>query len=489
MRCLIYARQSDSDGEGDRSLSMDSQVAVLRADADRLGWSVVGELRDADLKGYDDQRPGLLAIYERCRAGEVDVVAFWSLSRLARSVRITETVVHELDRLGVALHSHEEPWVATPMMRQVFAAFAEQQTRDISAHVRRAMRERQQRGLWQGAVPFGYRRPTADAPLVIHPGEAAIVAAVFARAAAGEALPHIAAALARQGVPTVRGGQWSTQHIRLMLRRVVYRGAVPVGDGCIEGAHPAIVSDDLWRQAQRGVGRGPRTKPAPSWLEGHIRHACGRPMYLQRITSHGEARQVFRCRAGSSGALAADAPACPYLPRQIDRARAETLAWEVMRAALDALPRSPAPVISEARRAYRAAAPTADARRADLAARRERACARRQRAEDLYLSGARDRVWFAGEDARAVAELAALDAELAALPALPDECAIEALWASLRQLRDITEVVQPAERGGVLRALGTVMVSPSPARQHRHDGSTITLHPRPELRALLARAR
>src|SRR4051794_40305301 len=131
MRALLYLRQSDTAGEGDRSLSLDSQSSILRADAEKHGWTIVSEIRDADLRGYDTTRPGLLELYRQCRAGEVDVVAFWKLDRLARLLRLQENVLYELAQLGADVFSHEDPQIGVPLFRQILGAFAEEQTRII----------------------------------------------------------------------------------------------------------------------------------------------------------------------------------------------------------------------------------------------------------------------------------------------------------------------------------------------------------------------
>lgn len=158
-RWLILCRQSDTDDAGERSLSLDSQERALRDAAERHGAIVVAALRDADLKGYQDetQRPALAEALRRADASEYDVLAVWELSRLARKLSLQERVLDRLAAAGVRLHSHREPWASATMVRQILGAVAEEQTRSISAHVRRAGRERMRSGRWQGRVPYGYR--------------------------------------------------------------------------------------------------------------------------------------------------------------------------------------------------------------------------------------------------------------------------------------------------------------------------------------------
>jgi DNA invertase Pin-like site-specific DNA recombinase len=456
-RALLYLRQSDSDGAGERSLSLESQSSVLRADAARFGWTIVAELRDADLKGHDEKRPGLQEVYTRCREGAVDVVAFWKLDRLARSLRIQENVAYELSRLSVDLYSNQEPWVANPLFRQILGAVAEQQTRDIAANIRRALRAKQQSGIHHGNLPWGYVRADATSPLAIEPTAAALVADIYAQRLRGVGPAEIARDLTRRGIATPTGlASWRVCSISRILRCATYRGAVHAGDTWVEGAHPAIVAPEEWWQAQeRHQRRAPRQKLVRSWLEGHIEHGCGLPMYL--IQAAGTRRAYFRCRAGHAGILSATQQMCPVEPRRVVLPIVEEAAWAAITKTL-AAKLSPEVVLADAQREYRRHAPVAEAARGETRARHDRAVARRERAESLYLSGARDRAWFDSEDARITAELAAVAREAERIPAAPDETRIRATWQELRTLSDGLDTLDTEERGAVLHALGVVVV-------------------------------
>src|SRR5687767_392796 len=109
-RVLLYARQSVEKDEGDKSLSIDSQVATLRARARKEGWTIVGEEREAGLRGWMDEadRPGLARCIARAAAGEYDILLVWDMSGLARSVRLQEDWIFRLARAGVDVISHTE---------------------------------------------------------------------------------------------------------------------------------------------------------------------------------------------------------------------------------------------------------------------------------------------------------------------------------------------------------------------------------------------
>jgi DNA invertase Pin-like site-specific DNA recombinase len=474
-RALLYLRQSDTSGAGTDSLSLESQAAILRADADRLGWTIVAEIRDADERGWDDQRPGLRELYDRCRAGGIDLVAFWKLDRLARSVRIQEAVVHALTGYGVELYSHHEPWVAQPLFRQILGAVAEQQTRDLSAHVRRTLHQKQRDGHHHGNVPFGYTRPDPRAPLQVDPEPASVVRAIVDMRLHGHGPAEIARELTRRGVLTPAGlPVWRTATISALLRRPTYRGAVCGPHGCTEDAHEAIIPASLWSWVQEQHERhAPRRKVISSWLEGHIVHGCELPMYL--IQSHAGRQPYMRCRAAHAGILHALQRPCAVLPRRIVLAEAERLAWQAITAALSSL-LDPDDVLAEARRQYALAMPAGEAARREAAGRQSRAAERRERFLGLYGDGVIDRARLDREIAHCAAVERETEAVLARVPEPPDAERIAAQWHELRALDAMLARIAPEHRGSVLARLGTIVVG---------DGG-VRLRLRPELAALVA---
>ncbi len=81
-RVALYARVSTTHHGQDIGLQLDAlwEVAAAR------GWVVVEEFVDEGISGTKTTRPGLDAMLEACRLGKVDVVAFWRLDRLGRSL-------------------------------------------------------------------------------------------------------------------------------------------------------------------------------------------------------------------------------------------------------------------------------------------------------------------------------------------------------------------------------------------------------------------
>ncbi|MFT4039699.1 MAG: recombinase family protein [Thermomicrobiales bacterium] len=487
-RAILYLRQSDSDGQGERSLSLDSQSRVLRADAARFGWSVIDEIRDPDLKGYDERRPGLLHLYERCRQRDVHVVAFWRLDRLARLLRLQENILHEFTQLGVQVYSSQDPNIDHPLFRQILGAANEHLTRVISANVRSALHERARRGMPHGVPPLGYRRTSRGSNYEIVPEEAAIIQHVYQRRVEGAGDAQIARELADRGAITRNGSTaWTISTIAAIRTRATYRGTATFGTTSVDNCIPPIIDHDVWERAQEprpSNRRAHRPKPIESFLEGLIEHECGSPMYLIQVCPQ-TPRPRFRCRLASAGALFPQQQKCPYSPRSGNMETLEQLVWEQLVIDLDRV-LDPARVIAEARKEYAAQAPAGRALHRDATARLQRAKDRRKRAEDLYLSGSRDRAWFDAEDARAMAELEAAEQIIAQVPRPPDRDAIKLTWDELGTLRKwLPSVTSPEAKALALRSAGVAVVTKGDRRVAQGWAAAVRIRYRTEFALFL----
>ncbi len=81
MRAVIYARYSS---DLQRAESIEDQVRVCQARAEHEGWPVVEVFSDAAISGATLIRPGIQALMQAIRAGNIDVVLTESLDRISR---------------------------------------------------------------------------------------------------------------------------------------------------------------------------------------------------------------------------------------------------------------------------------------------------------------------------------------------------------------------------------------------------------------------
>jgi hypothetical protein len=80
-RVYIYVRVST------RNQTNLNQFMALRKAAEYHGWDIVGVYRDWGFSGKTNQRPGFQRMIDHIHRRKVDMVAFWSLSRIGRSLK------------------------------------------------------------------------------------------------------------------------------------------------------------------------------------------------------------------------------------------------------------------------------------------------------------------------------------------------------------------------------------------------------------------
>lgn len=212
MPAIVYARVS-TDRQACEGVSLDAQESACRAHAARLGLDVVAAHRDAGFSGRlgHEDRPGLAAVIEACRADPATVVVVYSLSRLGRSQRRVAELLDERGAYRLRLVSVTEPIdMSTAMGRAiagVITAFAQLESDLASERVTMAMAHARSRG-----VKFG--RPATPAALVARVRE---VAASMPGASAGE----IATELNGRGIATARHGRWHAATVARVLAAAV----------------------------------------------------------------------------------------------------------------------------------------------------------------------------------------------------------------------------------------------------------------------------
>jgi hypothetical protein len=328
---------------------------------------------------------------------------------------------------------------------------AEHRTKEISANVRRGMRQRAERGLHHGPTPFGY---TKTAGKLSPSSDAETVREIFRLRADGMSWNQLRTYLYERGISSPAGhAVWRNGPLRWLLSNPVYRGALRNRGAIIEQTHEPIISDELWHRAQRRADRprAPRAKDEGSWLEGLVRHSCGQPLYWWKSSSKNPGTAPrFRCQTASLRVVN-----CRQFPQSVRALDLEAAVADQLGAIMRSLAAAqPEHLLMEAEREYRTAAPAAAAARSDALERQQRLVTRRAKAEDLYLSGVRDRAWFDAEDARVASELAHVTSVLDRLPAPPDEDAFRARHETMTALAAMFEIADGSALRAILRELG-----------------------------------
>lgn len=217
----IYARVSTllQAAEG---VSLDAQVAKLRAWATANGYAVGGVFTDALSGTSADDRPGLQQALDRVCA-ERGILAVAALSRLARSTADALNIATRLEAAGGDLYSATEAIdTSTPAGRFVFrllSSLAElevdmvrQRTVGALAH-KRALNQRV-----SGKIPYGHDLG-ADGILTPSPVEQAAVFQMRRWRSEGATWSGIATRLMAAGTPSKYGRTWRGDAVRQVVER------------------------------------------------------------------------------------------------------------------------------------------------------------------------------------------------------------------------------------------------------------------------------
>lgn len=157
-RVAIYVRVSTADQ------NTASQESELKEWASRRGYEPK-LYRDQGQCGAREERPGLAALLADMRRGRVDMVAVWTLDRLARSLRHLLQLAEEFNTLNVDLVSlNQSIDSSTPAGRltyQVLGAVAEFEREMIRERVRAGLAHARRTGKQLGR-PALCRLSTAE---------------------------------------------------------------------------------------------------------------------------------------------------------------------------------------------------------------------------------------------------------------------------------------------------------------------------------------
>src|SRR5690349_9787489 len=187
VRAAAYARVSTERQE--RQQTIDSQLSALRAWAEAEGHELSDRhvFRDEGYSGARLDQPGLDALRDAVRDGEVEVVGVLAPDRLTRRYAYQVLLLEEFRRAGcaVAFLNHaisDDP--GDQLLLQIQGAVAEYERALLGERFRRGKLQKARAGQFVGVhAPYGYRRlPRRDGAagqLLVDEAEAATVRMLY----------------------------------------------------------------------------------------------------------------------------------------------------------------------------------------------------------------------------------------------------------------------------------------------------------------------
>lgn len=207
MRAAIYARFS-TDLQSDRSV--EDQVALCRAHAERLGLTVTDVFADRAASGASIHgRPDYQRLIGLALAGQFDAILTEDLDRLSRNLADIARLYETAQFAGVKLMTVADGEISE-MHIGLKGTMSALFLKGLAQKVRRGLAGVVRDGRSAGGRAYGYRAvPGRPGELEIVEAEAAVIRRIFADYLAGESPRAIAGALNREGVPPPRGQFWA----------------------------------------------------------------------------------------------------------------------------------------------------------------------------------------------------------------------------------------------------------------------------------------
>ena len=243
----LYERLSHDDGRSDESVSVENQKRILEDYARKNGFTNVRHFTDDGVRGTTFKRPGLDAMVDEIRAGNVATVIVKDQSRIGRDVVEVGLLKRTFDEYNVrfiAANDNLDTANGFDIMSIFRDVINEWYVADTSRKIKTVFKSRMEKGLrCSGAVPYGYLASKEEkGEWVIDEEAAAVVRRIFRMVNDGKGVYQIAdilseekglcpsAYLAAKGVGNRRNSKfedpyrWWGTTVSYILARVEYMG-------------------------------------------------------------------------------------------------------------------------------------------------------------------------------------------------------------------------------------------------------------------------
>lgn len=258
MNAVIYARYS-SDRQTEQSI--EGQLHVCQAYAEREGITIVGTYIDRAISGKTDNRPDFQRMIEDSSRKQWEAILVYKLDRFSRDRYASAVYKHKLTKNGVRVISVTENISNSPegiLMESVLEGMAEYYSAELSQKIKRGMKETALKGKATGGQKVLGYRVNAEQRFEIDPETAPVVQLVYQQYAAGETSCKIITALNDKGYRTVRGTPFNRNSLVNILKNQKYIGIYKSGEVVLEGAIPPIIDKEVFDMVQKRLERNRR---------------------------------------------------------------------------------------------------------------------------------------------------------------------------------------------------------------------------------------
>ncbi len=266
-RCAIYTRKSHEEGLDQEVNSLNAQreacEAYIHSQAG-LGWELSSKTYDdGGISGGHMERDGLQNLIRDIKAGRIDIVVFYKVDRLTRSITDFGKLVDVFDEHEVSFVSVTQAFNTTNSMGRltlnVLLSFAQFEREVTAERIRDKIAGSKQKGMWMGGrVPLGYCNH--DKKLIVDEDEAKIVRLIFDLYAERKNVRLAKAELDKRNIRTRQrtnrngdatgGNLFSAGNLYAILKNPIYAGKIKHKEKVYPGNHASIIEPHVWHAVQ-----------------------------------------------------------------------------------------------------------------------------------------------------------------------------------------------------------------------------------------------
>ncbi len=299
VRCAIYTRKSTSEGLEQAFTSLDAQRESAEsyiASQRHEGWLTLPErYDDGGYTGANVERPALQKLLADIREARVDCVMVYKVDRLSRSLMDFTRLLELFERQAVTFVSVTQHFNTNSSMGRltlnILLSFAQFERELISERTKDKMAAARKKGQYVGGKPIlGYNVDRDQHRLTVNDQEAELVKELFGLYLKERSCLAVAKIFNERSIKTKQhiakngrelgGHDWTAGQVLHLLRNVHYTGKVYYANQTYPGLHTAIVSEEMFQQAQDLL------------IENRLR-----PLQRINVQHAGLLSQLLRCRA------------------------------------------------------------------------------------------------------------------------------------------------------------------------------------------------
>lgn len=209
--------------------SVENQKKLLEQWAEVHGYVLVRTYIDVKSGEYTYLRNEINQMFKDAQAGKIKGVVSKEIARTSRDVMDIITIKRTLSDYGAFFISIKENYDSRTdddeFLLVLHGALAQKERKTTSSRVKVTQLMKAKEGKTNVPLPaFGYMLSEDRQHLVVNPETAPIYRQIVEKFLSGWGQLKIAKWLNEKGIPTRRGGQWSTNAIRTILSNPVYLG-------------------------------------------------------------------------------------------------------------------------------------------------------------------------------------------------------------------------------------------------------------------------